>query len=185
MLHSQPLRTTSRSPGTTSTTSALDDLLDRQINIKRGIREKASDNDSQQHLREFLTTERKRDLTFPRVLASADRDFLGGSFARHTKIWPVDDIDVYIPLDGEYLLYLSWGQRLPYTVLGDGVVYSNPLLLNRWTQLQYVSSALLVREFADPLRRHCKCLASGRGGGRERKTATGRSGHIGNDQQAQ
>ena len=152
MLYSQPLRTIPRSPGTTSTADALDDLIGRQINIAAGIREKASD--SQQHLREFLTTERKRDSTFPRVLASADRDFLGGSFARHTKTWPLDDIDVYIPLDGEYLFYLSWGQRLPYTVLGDGVLYSNPLLLNRWTQFQYVSSALIVREFADVLRRH-------------------------------
>lgn len=132
--------------------TALDGLLDRQINIPKGIRAKASD--SQQHLRSFLATERARDTTFPRVLSSADKDFLGGSFARHTKTWPLDDIDVYIPLDGEYLVYVSRGQLLPYTVLGDGVLYSNPILLNRWTQFQYVSSVLLIKEFADVLRRH-------------------------------
>jgi hypothetical protein len=130
----------------------LDGLLDRQINITKGIRGQASA--SQQHLRDFFATERTRDVTFPRVLSSADGDFLGGSFARHTKIWPLDDIDVYIPLDGEYLFYLRWGQRLPYTVLADGILCSNPLLLSRWTQFQYVSSARLIHEFANVLRRH-------------------------------
>src|SRR5713101_4166860 len=107
MLHPQSLRTLHAPRTTPSTTSVLESLLDRQINITKGIRQKASD--SQQHLREFLASERKRDASFPRVLTSADSDFLGGSFARHTKTWPLDDIDVYIPLDGEYLSYLGWG----------------------------------------------------------------------------
>lgn len=137
---------------TPSVATALRGLLDRQINITKGIRGQASD--SQQHLRDFLATERTRDATFPRVLSSADADFLGGSFARHTKTWPLDDIDLYVPLDGENLFYLSYGQRLPYTVLADGVLLTNPLLLNRWTQWQYVSPSLLISEFANVLRRH-------------------------------
>ena len=131
---------------------AFEQLLESAINISDGIRSTASD--SHNHLREFLEGENKRDTTFPRVLSIRDDDFLGGSFARHTKIWPLDDIDIYFPLDGFNLIYMNNGCRLPYTVISDGVLSSNPLLNSRWMVGSYISSAKLVAEFASVLKRH-------------------------------
>jgi len=132
--------------------SAFEGLLDKEINISKALRTKASE--SQNHLRVFLSNENSRDNSFPRVLSNCDRDFLGGSFARHTKTWPLDDIDIYIPLDGGSLFYLSEGRRLPYTVQSDGTIFFNPLLSSRWTDGNYVSSSKLIAEFASVLRRH-------------------------------
>jgi hypothetical protein len=130
----------------------FEQFLDREINIAKGIRGIASR--SQNHLRDFLATEHRRDTTFPRVLSINDGDFLGGSFARHTKNWPLDDIDLYLPLDGHTLVYLSNGWRLPYGVVTDNVLNQNPLLTTRWMAGDYISSAKLINEFAYVLRRH-------------------------------
>jgi hypothetical protein len=135
-----------------TTDSAFNDLLDRKINIASGIRSKASD--SQNHLRDFLSAENSRDSSFPRVLSKVDSDFLGGSFARHTKNWPLDDIDIYIPLDGWNLFYMRNGQRLPYDIRSDGPISWNPLLGSRWMSGGYVSSTTLISEFARVLARH-------------------------------
>lgn len=132
--------------------AAFEDFLETEINIAPGIRSTASD--SQNHLREFLCSERDRDWTFPRILSEADSDFLGGSFARHTKVWPLDDIDVYLPIDGGGLIYQNTFGRLPYTVLTDGGLITNPMLNFRWTVGIYVSSAKVINEFAVVLRRH-------------------------------
>ncbi len=131
---------------------AFEQLLSSSINTSDSIRSKASD--SQNHLREFLEDEHKRDATFPRILSIKDDDFLGGSFARHTKIWPLDDIDIYFPLDGFSLIYSQQGYRLPYTLLSDGVLASNPLLNKRWMNGMYISSTKLVSEFTSVLKRH-------------------------------
>ena len=132
--------------------SAFEDLLEREINISKNARSRASD--SQNHLREFLTAERTRDSSFPRILSVADADFLGGSFARHTKNWPLDDIDIFLPLDGTNLFYVEYGVRLPYAVQSDGVLLWNPLCGDRWMNGQYVSTVKLVSEFARVLARH-------------------------------
>lgn len=131
---------------------AFEEFLDNEINIGKGTRTLAST--SQNHLRDFLTSECGRDPGFPRVLSIADSDFLGGSFARHTKIWPLDDIDVYLPLDGHNLMFVQNGMRLPYTVRTDGVLTSNPLLDGRWMKGLYISSGQLINEFSSVLRRH-------------------------------
>ena len=133
--------------------SLFEKLLDAEINIAKGIRETAST--SQNHLRDFLAGEHGRDATFPRVLSIKDSDFIGGSFARHVKNWPLDDIDVYLPLDGHELIYFgAGGIRLPYTVVTDNVLARNPLLAARWTSGSVISSAKLINEFAAVLRRH-------------------------------
>jgi hypothetical protein len=132
--------------------SGLDDFLEKEINISKALRTKASE--SQNHLRDFLCSEASRDSDFPAILSNADSDFLGGSFARHTKNWPLDDIDVYLPLEGWNLAYLSGGRRLPYVVRSDCPRSFNPLLLPRWMDGIYVSSARVVSEFAKVLRRH-------------------------------
>ncbi len=122
-------------------------FLDQEINIGRGTRSIASD--SQNHLREFLADEAGRDTGFPRILANSDSDFLGGSFARHSKIWPLDDIDVYFPIDGAGLVYSKNGSRLPYTVLSDDTTSWNPLLMtaDRWMEGFYLSSRKLMDGF--------------------------------------
>lgn len=132
--------------------SAFEDFLGREINIVSGIRSIASD--SQNHLRDFLCSERDRDWTFPRILSVADSDFLGGSFARHTKTWPLDDIDIYVPIDGNSLVYRNVFGRLPYTVVSDGILTGNPVLNSRWTNGDYISSSKLINEFTKVLRRH-------------------------------
>jgi hypothetical protein len=141
-----------REAGARTVSGAFDRFLEKEINITSGIREMASD--SQNHLREFLSSETDRDSTFPRVLSIEDSDFLGGSFARHVKNWPLDDIDVYLPLDGHDLVYSEWGARLPYTVVSDGVLAANPLLTSRWMIAPHISSTKLIEEFAAVLRRH-------------------------------
>jgi len=137
---------------TRTVSGVFEKLLAGQINIGPGIRSAASA--SQNNLRGFLIDENRRDSSFPRILSSADSDFLGGSFARHTKIWPLDDIDVYLPLDGKDLFYSQSGARLPYTVISDNRLLYNPLLGARWMVNSYVSSDRLLREFAQVLRRH-------------------------------
>lgn len=132
--------------------SDFEDLLADKINISLGTRTKASD--SHNHLRDFLRAENSRDASFPRVLSKADADFLGGSFGRHTKIWPLNDIDLYVPLDGQYLYYLQNGLRLPYSVVSDQVLLCNPLLSPRWMIGAYISSTKLVFEFSKVLARH-------------------------------
>jgi hypothetical protein len=128
----------------------FEELLTSSINIAEGIRSTAST--SQQNLRKFLQDECKSDSGFPPVLAIADRDFLGGSFDRHTKTWPLDDIDIYLPLDGAKLSYYEHGAVLPYTVASDGMAW-NPLLTPRWANGPWVSSSKLVEGFAAVLKR--------------------------------
>src|SRR5208283_3587497 len=135
---------------TKSVSQSLEELLTNSINIREGIRSTAST--SQQHLREFLHGESQRDANFPPILKTEDRDFLGGSFARHTKIRPLDDIDVYLPLDGANLYYYFNGVQQPYAVLSDGPMW-NPLLTPRWADGQLVSSSKVINEFTTVLRR--------------------------------
>lgn len=133
---------------------AFSTFLEANINITRGTRSRAST--SHNHLREFLADEAYRDEYFPRVLSVEDSDFLGGSFARHTKIWPLDDIDIYFPLDGMGFNYFVDGSVQPYTVVSDDVVDVNPLLTGgvRWMDGPYLSSKKLINGFAKVLRRH-------------------------------
>lgn len=135
------------------TDTLFENLLTRQINIPSGIRSAAGRG--QNHLRDFLAAESARDPNFPQVLTKVDSDFLGGSFARHTKKWPLDDIDIYLPLDGYNLFYFQNGQTLPYTVQSDGNLFWNPLLSGiRWTNGPWVSSSKIINEFARILTRH-------------------------------
>jgi hypothetical protein len=133
-----------------SLSQSLEDLLTGSINISEGIRSTASA--SQQNLRKFLQDECDRDSGFPPILSNADSDFLGGSFARHTKTRPLDDIDIYLPLEGANLFYYMHGTVLPYTVLTDGLSWS-PLLTPRWADGQFISSSKLIDGFASVLQR--------------------------------
>lgn len=130
---------------------AFTKFIDKEIVIPKGARETASD--SHNALRDFLRTEYQNDTTFPVLLKNSDADFIGGSFGRGTKIWPLDDIDIYFPIDGYNLAYTDSGNRLPYRVITDGSIGSNPLLTQRWLEGQNISSKKLVSEFAAVLKR--------------------------------
>jgi hypothetical protein len=132
--------------------SAFEKFLEDYINIPASIRSDAST--SQQHIREFLQEECVRDATFPPVLEQGDSDFISGSFGRHTKIWPLDDIDLFFPLDGAGLYYFRNGITTPNTVVTDGNLVSNPLLGPRWASQNRISSTRLVSEFRAVLNRH-------------------------------
>lgn len=131
--------------------SAFERLLEKYINISPECRSTAST--SQNHLREFLKDENARDSSFPPILQKKDRDFISGSFARHTKIWPLDDIDILFPLDGATLIYTRGGFVTANTVVTDGGIAFNPLLTARWAVGNNVSSDLLVSGFAKVLKR--------------------------------
>lgn len=83
MVNGNPGTYVSASRGRTAT-SALSLFLEREINIGIGTRSSAST--SQNRLRSILVAMLEADATFPRVLIIADNDFLGGSWARQTKI---------------------------------------------------------------------------------------------------
>lgn len=88
----------------------FEDLLSDKYVFRRAF---ARASDSQNHLGDFLRAENSRDPRFPRVLSKADADFIGGLFGRHTKIWPLDDIDIYVTIGDQYLYYLQNGVRCP------------------------------------------------------------------------
>ncbi len=133
-----------------SISQSFEDLLTNSINIPEGIRSTAST--SHQNLREFLQEECGRDSSFPPSSRPRIVTFFGGSFARHTKTWPLDDIDIYFPLDGGNLFYYMNGAVLPYSVATDGLAW-NPLLTPRWANGSWVSSSKLIDGFASVLKR--------------------------------
>ena len=136
--------------GAYTVSGTFDRFLDAEINIKSGIRQLSSI--SQSHLREFLKGEEKRDSGFPGILDG--EDFIGGSFGRHTKNWPLDDIDIYLPLNGAGLVYIESGLVQPYNVLSSRTL-PNPLLAMRWAnEPQLISSKKLISGFARVLSRH-------------------------------
>jgi hypothetical protein len=130
--------------------SALHNFLNEFVAIPQGARSKAST--SQNYLRNALRGKADKDNSFPILLKTKDWDYLGGSFARYTKIWPLDDIDLYIPLDGTDLAYLNNGYRLPYKVTTDEQAESNRLLTARWMDGQFISSAKVLSGFREAVK---------------------------------
>jgi hypothetical protein len=136
----------------TSIDTAFEKLLDGYINISKGTRSEACT--SQIHLRNFINQESQTDDTFPRILSIEDSDFLGGSYARHTKIWPLDDIDIYFPIDGHNLFYFENGFKVSCDVISDGKLETNNILLLCWADDRHVSPKKLINGFATILKRH-------------------------------
>lgn len=128
----------------------LDAFVAAQIAIPMTARSSAST--SQIRLRSILANKANYDSSFPHLLSSCDSDFIGGSFARHTKIWPLDDIDLYIPLDGAHLFYMRNGAALPFKVLSDDSTRSQRLLTDKWMRGDYLASDLVVKGFAAALK---------------------------------
>ena len=135
-----------------SVSGAFDNFISKEITITAGTREVASK--SQKSLREFIKNENDRDKTFPVLLSEVDSDYIGGSYGRETKIWPLDDIDIYLPLEGKGLVYFDQSGVLPYIVLSDNTNYSNPINTPRWYRNGVISSEVIINEYAAVLRRH-------------------------------
>ncbi|MDD4412474.1 MAG: hypothetical protein PHR00_02400 [Patescibacteria group bacterium] len=79
--------------------SKLQSLLDGEINLTQTHVMQGST--SHTYIRNLLANRRRTDSSFPWLL---DGDFLTGSYARGTKLHPLDDIDVMIVLDGAGLV---------------------------------------------------------------------------------
>lgn len=119
-------------------------LLDSKINIGLGIRSRASR--SQNALRDLLRGENGAESGFPRILKSEDCDFLGGSFDRHVKVYPLDDIDTFFPIDGSGLYYFEHKHGGPsrFHVRTDDSSLPNPLYADndrRWTNFDGTRSS--------------------------------------------
>lgn len=127
---------------------AIDAFLAEEIAIPVTTRTNASS--SQNYLRQVLRNKANADASFPELLSKNDSDFLGGSFARHTKIWPLDDIDLFLPLEAGGLSYVNNGIRLPFTIVSDG--NASRLLQDRWLTNTYVDSTKVLNGLRAGLR---------------------------------
>jgi hypothetical protein len=124
--------------------NTLKRLVDREVSISQNDRQRAST--TQNYLRQVLRAKSQYDNQFPFLLERSDEDFLGGSFARHTKIWPLDDIDLYVPLDGSKLVYHSNGTRLPYLFWSDDHFRTNRLISHdKWMTGTNIDPQKLLR----------------------------------------
>lgn len=101
--------------------TAFSDFLSL-ISPSQSERSKASR--SQTYIRQILSNKNDSDPIFPRI----ERDFLIGSYVRHTKINPLDDIDVFEVMDGSGLCLLEKGQIVLSDIEGSGGI-PNPLLV--------------------------------------------------------
>lgn len=126
----------------------LDSFLAQEIAIGKNTRSAAAT--SQKNLRNVLRGKESSDPSFPVLLRNADCDFLGGSFARHTKVWPLDDIDVFFPLEGGSLRYVANGNTLPYKVVSDGS--TSRLILSKWQTNNLVDSRKVLDGFKGALK---------------------------------
>ncbi len=93
---------------------AFEKLLGK-IGVSQAQRSQGST--SHQHIRGLLDSKWQSDSSFPWL---TDGDFLSGSYARGTKIYPLDDIDVMVVIDGTGLNAIRGGQVLDAEVRGDG-----------------------------------------------------------------
>ena len=103
---------------------------------------------SHQHVRGLLDNKWQNDPTFPWL---TDGDFLSGSYARETKIHPLDDIDVMIVMDGAGLYAIRLGKILDAEVRGDGTA-GNPVAEYTYGSQGLISSKTVLESFRDALK---------------------------------
>jgi hypothetical protein len=102
--------------------ATLEKLLDSDINISASSISQGSD--SHNYIRDVLKGKNDRDSLFPRLI---EGDFLSGSYARGTKLKPLDDIDVMVVIDGAGLHVVKGGYVQDIEVRGSGKS-DNPIL---------------------------------------------------------
>jgi len=125
--------------------SVFDDLLSREINIS--TTQITQGSTSHNYIRTLLDNKCEYDSNFPWL---AGGDFLSGSYARGTKIYPLDDIDVMVVIDGTGLLAIQNGQVLPATVRGSNK-FGSPIL-NYLGNDGLLSSQVVLQLFQNALK---------------------------------
>lgn len=94
--------------------AALNNLLKNELTLSDSQVTQASK--SHNYVRDLLINRSSFDGEFPRLVQG---DFLSGSYARGTKIYPLDDVDVMMVIDGGGLNAIHNGQVLDAAVRGD------------------------------------------------------------------
>lgn len=103
-------------------TAAFNKFMQDSVNLTAAERKQGET--SHNYLRQILDEYAAKDATFPRLL---DGDFLSGSFARKTKLRPLNDIDIMMIVDGQGLVMINGdGTVKPGTIRGSGSE-GNPL----------------------------------------------------------
>lgn len=101
----------------------LQELLDKEINLAQNHVSQGST--SHTYIRGLLANRSQKDSKFPWLL---DGDFLSGSYARGTKLHPLDDIDVMIVMDGQGLFPTDKGVQLTsHSIRGNAQNQHSPL----------------------------------------------------------
>lgn len=124
--------------------SDLENLLKQKINLSASNISQASQ--SHNYVRGLLDRKSHENNNLPWLL---DGDFLSGSYARQTKIHPIDDIDIIVVLDGAGLFAHRGGYQLSATVRGSGSQGSP--VLSFTNEQNYISSQKILNEFRNHL----------------------------------
>lgn len=123
----------------------FENFLTKSVNLSAAQISQGSK--SHTYIRELLDNKWQSDLYFPWLV---NGDFLSGSYARGTKIHPLDDIDVMIVLDGTGLFAISNGTYLDARVRGSGTQGSP---VTQYTDERgYISSAKVLEVFREALK---------------------------------
>ncbi len=124
---------------------AFENFLAKTVNLSAAQISQGSK--SHTHVRELLDNKWQNDSDFPWLV---DGDFLSGSYARGTKIHPLDDIDIMIVLDGTGLFAISNGVQLNARVRGSGA--SGSPVMQHTDERGYISSAKILEVFREALK---------------------------------
>lgn len=126
---------------------AFNKFLKDEINFSGSEAEQAGK--SQRFLREQLEEYAENNDHFFNFI---DGDFLSGSFGRKTAIKPLNDVDVFMILDGANLMAISDGRYIPDKVEGSGDSY-NPLSSGYYYGLNsLISSKKVINALANALK---------------------------------
>lgn len=124
-----------RRPMVLTVNAAFDKFLRDTVNLTEAERTQASR--SHTRLRDLIKSKAGNDQT---LFSLIDGDFLTGSYDRGTKIRPLNDVDLFLVLDGTQLFVVENEGVAEVTVEGS-TNFFNPLLLPRYlTSSGYVSS---------------------------------------------
>lgn len=124
---------------------AFENLLEKSINISPTQISQGSK--SHTYIRDLLDNKWQTKDSFPWIV---EGDFLSGSYARGTKIYPLDDIDIMIVLDGHGLVPISGGAYIDAEVRGSGIAGSP--ISKHFDTNGLVSSVSVLEVFRDALK---------------------------------
>ncbi len=124
---------------------AFENLLEKSINLSPAQISQGSK--SHTYVRDLLDNKWQTHNSFPWIV---EGDFLSGSYGRGTKIYPLDDIDVMIVLDGHGLVPISGGVYLNAEVRGSGMAGSP--ITKHFDANGLVSSVSVMEVFRDALK---------------------------------